>query len=140
MVNLEEQLRERLAAAFRAVAGTGVDPVVRRSQRADFQADGALALARELGRPPRDIATEVVRWAELADLCALVEVAGPGFINLTVSDAALGRMVGAMATDERLGVGAPTARCRVVVDYSAPNVAKEMQERIVKALDAHATK
>jgi arginyl-tRNA synthetase len=125
VVSLEEQLRERLAEAFRAVAGTEVDPVVRRSQRADFQADGALALARELGLPPRDIATEVVRRAELADLCALVEVAGPGFINLTVSDAALGRLVGAMATDERLGVEAATRR-RVVVDYSAPNVAKEM--------------
>jgi arginyl-tRNA synthetase len=126
VVGLEEQLRERLAAAFRAVAGTGVDPVVRRSQRADFQADGALALARELGRPPRDIATEVVERAELADLCSLVEVAGPGFINLTVSDAALGRMVGQLAAGDRLGVEPPTERQRVVVDYSAPNVAKEM--------------
>jgi arginyl-tRNA synthetase len=126
VVSLEELLRERLATAFRAVAGTDVDPVVRRSQRADFQADGALALARELGRPPRDIATEVVRQAELADLCALVEVAGPGFINLTVSDAALGRMVGEMAAGDRLGVAVPRQQRRVVVDYSAPNVAKEM--------------
>src|SRR2546423_9327584 len=125
-MNLEELLRERLAVAFRAVAGTGVDPVVRRSQRADFQADGALALARALGRPPRDIATEVVGRADLADLCALVEVAGPGFINLTVSDAALGRMVAELAAGDRLGVQPPTERRRVVVDYSAPNVAKEM--------------
>src|SRR2546423_4893554 len=125
-MNLEELLRERLAVAFRAVAGTGVDPVVRRSQRADFQADGALALARALGRPPRDIATEVVGRADLADLCALVEVAGPGFINLTVSDAALGRMIAELAAGGRLGVQPPAERRRVVVDYSAPNVAKEM--------------
>src|SRR2546423_9683041 len=120
-MNLEELLRERLAVAFRAVAGTGVDPVVRRSQRADFQADGALALARALGRPPRDIATEVVGRADLADLCALVEVAGPGFINLTVSDAALGRMIAELAGAGPLGAPPPTQRRPGGAGHRAPH-------------------
>jgi arginyl-tRNA synthetase len=126
VVSLEEQLRERLAVAFGAVAGTAADPVVRRSQRADFQADGALALARQLGRPPRVIATEVVERAGLADLCSVVEIAGPGFINLTVADGVLGRLVATMAASDRLGVEVSAVRQRVVIDYSAPNVAKEM--------------
>lgn len=119
-------LTDRLAPAFETVAGVPVDPVVRRSQRADFQSDAALALARRLGRPPRAIATEVLEHAELADLCAAAEVSGPGFVNLTVADGALGGLVSALATDPRLGVPAAAVPETVVVDYSAPNVAKEM--------------
>ena len=125
-MSLEAQLRERLAVAFGAVAGTSVDPVVRRSQRADFQADGALQLARQIGRAPREIAAEVIERAELGDLCSQVEIAGPGFINLTVREDALGRLVAAMAGSDRLGVGEAPERQLVIVDYSAPNVAKEM--------------
>ena len=126
MADLEALLAERLAAAFGAIAGEPVDPAVRRSQHADFQADGALALARGLGRSSRELAAAVVDRADLADLCANVSIAGPGFINLAVSDEALGRLVTELAPDERLGV-APTVRPEiVVVDYSAPNAAKEM--------------
>lgn len=125
-MSLEEQISQRLADAFEAVAGRPVDPVTRRSQRADFQADGALALARELSRAPRDIAAEVLERAQLDDLCSGVEIAGPGFINLTVRDEALGRFLAAMATDDRLSVDSASSPQRVIVDYSAPNVAKEM--------------
>ncbi|MGH3716268.1 MAG: arginine--tRNA ligase [Micromonosporaceae bacterium] len=125
-MGLEEQLRERLAVAFGAVAGTTVDPVLRRSQRADFQADAAMGLARQLGRAPRDVATEVVERVELDDLCPHVEVAGPGFINLTVADEALCRLLASMAASDRLGVEEAGQRQSVIVDYSAPNVAKEM--------------
>ncbi|ROO58335.1 arginyl-tRNA synthetase [Micromonospora sp. Llam0] len=125
-MSLEKLLADRLAQAFAAVAGEPVDPVVRRSQHADFQSDAALPLARRLGRPPRDIATDVVGRAELTDLCSAVEVSGPGFINLTVADPALGTLLSTVAADTRLGV-APSANPQtVVVDYSAPNVAKEM--------------
>ncbi|MEU3457821.1 arginine--tRNA ligase [Micromonospora sp. NPDC006766] len=125
-MDLEKLLTDRLAPAFETVAGVPVDPVVRRSQRADFQSDAALALARRLGRPPRAIATEVLERAELADLCVAAEVSGPGFLNLTVADDALAGMVSALAADPRLGVP-PTAEPEtVVVDYSGPNVAKEM--------------
>ncbi|WBC12990.1 arginine--tRNA ligase [Micromonospora sp. WMMA1998] len=125
-MDLEKLLSDRLAPAFAAVAGVPVDPVVRRSQHADFQSDAALGLARRLGRPPRAVAEEVRERAELADLCAAVEVSGPGFLNLTVADRTLGGMVSALAVDPRLGVPVAAAPETVVVDYSAPNVAKEM--------------
>src|SRR5918997_1778958 len=98
---LKGLLGSRLETAFSDVAGQPADPVVRRSQRADFQADGALALARKPGRSPRDVATAVLDRADLADLCSAAEVAGPGFINLTVADDALGRLLAEMAADER---------------------------------------
>jgi arginyl-tRNA synthetase len=123
---LEKLLSDRLGAAFAAVAGEPVDPVVRRSQRADFQADGALALARKLGRNPRDLATDVVARAELNDLCSSVEVAGPGFVNLTIDNAVIGRELAKVYADARLGVDEPDHTETVVIDYSAPNVAKEM--------------
>src|SRR2546430_4680619 len=126
MATLEHLLHDRLAPAFEAVADGPADPVLRRSQHADFQADGALALARRLGRNPREIAAEVVERAQLADLCAVVEVSGPGFINLTLSDDALAPLVSAMAGEDRLGVAQVTEPETIVVDYSAPNVAKEM--------------
>ncbi|MEV1286108.1 arginine--tRNA ligase [Micromonospora sp. NPDC049679] len=123
-MNLENLLADRLAPAYAVVAGEPVEPAVRRSQHADFQSEGVLSLARRLGRPPRAIAADVIAHAELVDMCA-VEVSGPGFINLTVADGALGSLLSALAGDPRLGVEAPAAET-VVVDYSAPNVAKEM--------------
>jgi arginyl-tRNA synthetase len=126
MATLEQLLHDRLAPVFEAVAGGPTDPVLRRSQHADFQADGALALARRLGRNPREIAAEVVGRAQLADLCAVVEVSGPGFINLTLSDDALAPLIGTIAGQDRLGVAQIADPDTIVVDYSAPNVAKEM--------------
>ncbi|HEY8526317.1 MAG TPA: arginine--tRNA ligase [Acidimicrobiales bacterium] len=126
MPNLTQLLTERLAPAFAAVAGEPTDPAVRRSQRADFQADGALALAKRLGRNPREIASEIVERADLGDLASAVEIAGPGFINVTVADDALGSLLASIVGDERLGVPPAVSPETVVVDYSAPNVAKEM--------------
>ncbi|GAA4156942.1 arginine--tRNA ligase [Phytohabitans flavus] len=103
-----------------------MDPSLRRSQHADFQADAALALAKRLGRPPREIAADVLGSARLDGLVATAEVSGPGFINLTLADDALGPLLGAMSRDERLGVPRVEAPETVLVDYSAPNVAKEM--------------
>src|SRR5690242_10947791 len=103
MSAIEALLTERLTAAFAAVAGTPTDPVVRASAHADFQADGALAVARTLGRPPRAVATDVLAAADLAGIAG-AEVSGPGFINLTVDDALLTRLVAQRAADPRLGV------------------------------------
>jgi arginyl-tRNA synthetase len=126
MPGLMQQLEQRLAPAFAAVAGTAVDPVIRRSRHTDFQADGALGLARQLRENPRAIAERIVERADLDDLCAVVEVSGPGFINLTLSSDALGRMLTGISEDDRLGAPATDAPETVVVDYSAPNAAKEM--------------
>jgi arginyl-tRNA synthetase len=125
MAYLEHLLVQRLAPAFSAVAGETADPVVRRSQRADFQADGALALARQLGRSPRAVAADVIAAADLADVCGRVEVAGPGFINLVLSDVVLGRLLAESAVDDRIGIPVTGHPEMVVVDYSGPNAAKE---------------
>jgi arginyl-tRNA synthetase len=118
-------LLQRLRAAFDAVS-PGSDPVLRVSDRADFQANGALALAKELGRPPRQVAEEVVAAAVLDDVCSGVEVSGPGFINLTLSDDFVAGLVAIVSADPRLGVEEVASPQRIVLDYSSPNVAKEM--------------
>ncbi|HEY2725392.1 MAG TPA: arginine--tRNA ligase [Pseudonocardiaceae bacterium] len=125
MAHLEALLNERLGRAFAAVAGADADPMVRRSQHADFQADGALAAARTVRANPREVATRIVEQAELDDLCASVEISGPGFINLTLREETLTRLVAEAADSELLGVTPPSPET-VIVDYSAPNVAKEM--------------
>ncbi|MFN2495240.1 MAG: arginine--tRNA ligase [Pseudonocardiaceae bacterium] len=126
MASVEALLSERLGRAFEAVIGAPADPMVRRSQHADYQADGALAAARRVKSNPRELATRIVAHAELNDLCAAVEISGPGFINLTIRDNALTRLVIEAAQTGRLGVEAAATAETVVVDYSAPNVAKEM--------------
>jgi arginyl-tRNA synthetase len=125
MALLRTVLAERLQAAFDAVA-PGADPVLRASDRADFQANGALALAKRIGRDPRQVAEEVVAKADLADVCSEVAVSGPGFVNLTLSTGYVAAQVSAVAADPGLGVEPAQPVATVVVDYSAPNVAKEM--------------
>jgi arginyl-tRNA synthetase len=126
VTDLPEQLSERLAHAFSEIASEPTDPLVRPSEFADYQANGALPLAKKLRRPPREIANAVLGAAKIDDLVANAEVAGPGFINLTISDQALGRLVEQMAADERVGVATVPHRKRVVIDYSGPNVGKEL--------------
>ena len=117
----------RLAPAFSAVAGKECDPVVRPSDRADAQANGALALAKTLGASPREIAERVLETAgDVSDMLTSTEIAGPGFINLVFSDSFLARQLFEAVHDSRLGVRVASDAHTVVVDYSAPNVAKEM--------------
>jgi len=106
--------------------GAPADPTVRPSDRADAQINGALALAKRLGKNPRDLAQQVVESGVLTDVAADVEVAGPGFINVTFSSSFLESQLAAVVQDERLGVATAAEPKVVVVDYSAPNVAKEM--------------
>jgi arginyl-tRNA synthetase len=121
-------LSERFAGALAALDETlrGADPVVRRSDRADYQVNGSMALAKRTGRPPRDLAQELVDRVELADIAHPPEVAGPGFINVTLQDAFLARAMQETADDPYLGVTRAANTETVVIDYSAPNVAKEM--------------
>lgn len=117
----------RFEPAFEQVAGGPADPVVRPSEHADAQVNGALALAKSLGRPPRDVAQQVLDAAgDVSDMCAAVEIAGPGFINVTLRNDFLSAQLGQAMSSERLGVRATTVPATFVVDYSAPNVAKEM--------------
>jgi len=122
--DLSTALLERLVPAFDAIA-PGADPVLARSSRADYQANGAMALAKRLGRPPREVADEVVARVDLGGL-ATVEVAGPGFLNLVLDDALLAASTTGLLDDPRLGVAVAARAHRVALDYSHPNVAKEM--------------
>ena len=125
MNDLAVLVTSRLQRAFDTLE-VGADPVLRASDRADYQANGALALAKRLGRNPRELATVIVDAADLDDLCSHVEIAGPGFVNLTLRDDTIAATVGKMRQDMRLGVPTIEAPEVVVIDYSAPNVAKEM--------------
>lgn len=128
MSTLLDTLTSRFDKAIVAAFGdehAGTPPVLRRSSRADFQADVALGLGRKLGRPPREIAAALVAKLDLAGLADKIEIAGPGFVNLTLTDAWLSRELGSAAADPRVGVPAATPET-VVIDYSSPNVAKEM--------------
>ena len=120
---------QRIAAAFAKVGGQkafGIDTAVRQSDRADAQVNGSLALAKVMGATPRDIAAKVLEVAELQDICSSSEVAGPGFINLTFANEFLARELVVASGSEKLGVASAPGSRRVVIDYSAPNVAKEM--------------
>jgi arginyl-tRNA synthetase len=100
--------------------------MVRRSERADYQADLAMSLGKALKRAPREVAAAVVAKLDLQGIAERVEIAGPGFINVTLSRDFLEREALALAGDPRLGVPLAAKRDKVILDYSAPNVAKEM--------------
>jgi arginyl-tRNA synthetase len=122
-------LRQRLEAAITGALGpefAGTDPLLRPSDRADYQANAAMALGKQVGRPPREIADEIIAYADLTGVCSATEVAGPGFINLTLDDAFVTSEVVDSWTDPRLGIPPSPAPETVVVDYSSPNLAKEM--------------
>ena len=120
-------LADRFRPAFTSVAGAPADPVVRASDRADAQVNGALAVAKATGKVPRDVATEVLELlGDVSDMCESTEVAGPGFINVVFSRAFLERELATMTRSSALGVSSIEGKETVVVDYSAPNVAKEM--------------
>ena len=129
MSDLRTDLGEAVGSAFAEVglaAGYGRVTPSDRPDLADFQCNGALAAAKSAGRKPRDIAEAVA--AKLAGDGRLqsVGLAGPGFINLTLSVAALSARANEIAADPRLGARAVTEPRRVLVDYGGPNVAKEM--------------
>ena len=102
----------------------GSDPLVRRSEHADFQSNVALSVARPAGRSPRDVARAL---ADAMDQRAVTATpSGPGFLNLTVPDAAIWDRARQRLHSDRIGIGTPLTGQRIVVDYSAPNIAKEM--------------
>jgi arginyl-tRNA synthetase len=121
---LSTRVQEAVAAAFGPEYGD-IDPVIRPSKFADFQANVALPLAKQVGRPPREVAAAVAERLDVADLCGPVEISGPGFVNLVLRDDWIAAQVDELRVDPRLGV--PVEKAQVIpIDYSAPNVAKEM--------------
>ncbi|PZG40876.1 arginine--tRNA ligase [Spongiactinospora gelatinilytica] len=122
---LTERVRLALADAFGAEFADA-DPLIRPSQFADFQANVAMSLARRLpDRPkPRDVAQAIAD--RLGDFPGTVEVSGPGFLNITLGDAWIADHAAHMFDDPRAGVPTTAPAATVVIDYSAPNAAKEM--------------
>ncbi len=117
-------------AAFgpEAAAGLPGDPVLptRDPRHGDYQSPVAMGLARTLRRPPLELATELAAALDVADVCHEPEVAPPGFVNLRLRPEWLaGRLVAGLG-DERLGIPPVEPAQTVIIDYSAPNVAKEM--------------
>ncbi|WP_329119275.1 arginine--tRNA ligase [Streptomyces sp. NBC_01353] len=121
---VQQRLAEGLSAAL-PEAGSA-DPLLRRSDRADFQANGILALAKKLKGNPRELATKVVDGIPANDVLKEIEVSGPGFLNITVTDQAIIKTLAARAADDRLGVAYGESAGTTVIDYAQPNVAKEM--------------
>jgi arginyl-tRNA synthetase len=107
----------------------GTDPLLVLSSNpkfGDYQANMAMGLAKKLGQQPRAIAQSIVDNLDVAAVCQAPQIAGPGFINFTVKPSYLAAQIQAMQADERLGVATANKRQRVVVDFSSPNIAKEM--------------
>lgn len=126
MPSLTSVLTDRFAAALIQAFGedfAGRDPVIRSSQFADFQANVALRLAKELKSKPRDIAAQIVENLDLEGVCETPEISGPGFINLTFTPEFLASTLEAGGAAEAPANDAPQ---KIAIDYSAPNVAKEM--------------
>ncbi|MFD5472076.1 arginine--tRNA ligase [Streptomyces sp. NPDC127105] len=130
VTSLTASVHQRLASALSAtLPETGAaDPLLRRSDRADFQANGILALAKRAKANPRELAAQVVGHVVTGDVIKDIEVSGPGFLNVTVTDRAITENLAARAADPdgRLGVPYAEQPGTTVIDYAQPNVAKEM--------------
>ena len=128
--SLISQVEDGVSAAIGRVRPefADADPVVRRSEHADFQSNAALALAKRARSRPADLATALAGAlrADAGTPVAEVTVSGPGFLNLTLSSSVVWAQVAARLASPRLGVGTPEQGRRTVIDYSAPNIAKEM--------------
>ncbi|MCS6712034.1 arginine--tRNA ligase [Brachybacterium sp. EF45031] len=124
----ETALAARFQSAFASAFGEEyrtADPIIRPSQFADFQCNAAMGLAKRLGQKPRDVAQRIVEAVELDDIAEAPEIAGPGFLNIRLRTDWIAARTAEVAADHRLGIPALEPQ-RVVIDYSAPNVAKEM--------------
>ncbi|MFE0451017.1 arginine--tRNA ligase [Streptomyces sp. NPDC058914] len=129
VTSLSASVHQRLASALSAALpeAADADPLLRRSDRADFQANGILALAKKAKANPRELATQVVSQVVTGDLIQDIEVSGPGFLNVTITDRAITENLAARYADTgRLGVPFADAPGTTVIDYAQPNVAKEM--------------
>ena len=129
-MNLLAMLRDRFATTLEQYNATGdLTDMIRPAQDTkfgDYQANFAMPLGKQLSRPPREVAEEIVQQTDLADICQKVDVAGPGFINLTLKTDWLAENLLAAAKDDRLGIATAQPPRKFVVDYSSPNVAKPM--------------
>ncbi|MBL8678576.1 MAG: arginine--tRNA ligase [Myxococcales bacterium] len=123
-------LAPRFALALEAEFGAehrDVDPLLQWSDRADLQANCALGLAKRIGeKNPRSVAERLVAKLDASDIVERFEIAGPGFINITIKPEWLASQLSSRLGDPRMGIAKKSAPEVIVIDYSSPNVAKEM--------------
>ncbi|WP_367165418.1 arginine--tRNA ligase [Kosakonia cowanii] len=128
-MNIQALLSEKVSQAMIAAgAPAECEAQVRQSakvQFGDYQANGVMAVAKKLGMAPRQLAEQVLTHLSLDGIAHKVEIAGPGFINIFLAPEFLAENVDQALKSDRLGVSVPQPQT-IVVDYSAPNVAKEM--------------
>lgn len=128
IATLTSRLQQALVAAFGTELAE-VDPILVPASNpkfGDYQANGAMALAKPLKEKPRAIAQKIVDHLDVADICEPPEIAGPGFINLRLRTDYLEAQLKAIEEDERLGVETVKQPQKAIVDFSSPNIAKEM--------------
>jgi arginyl-tRNA synthetase len=118
---VQQALADQLGAEFATA-----DPLIRPSGFADFQSNVPMSLARRIGRPPREVAELIAKGLNGSAAVEAAEVSGPGFINLTLREGWIAEQAGVQLGDARLGVPTAEPAQQVVVDYSGPNVAKEL--------------
>ncbi|MCP3700071.1 MAG: arginine--tRNA ligase [Aliivibrio sp.] len=128
-MNIQSLINDKVSQALEAAgAPAGSPAAVRQSAKAqfgDYQANGVMGVAKRLGTNPREFAQKVLDVLDLDGIASKTEIAGPGFINIFLSEEFLAQQAEAALADERLGV-AKEKQQNIVADYSAPNVAKEM--------------
>ncbi len=129
MTDLATQLAGACSAAFEAEGLEARWGAVKQSDRpelADFQCNGCMGAAKQAGMNPRELAAKIAPLITEHETIERVDVAGPGFLNITVSAAALAKQAAFIATDPKAGGGTATDAEKVVVDFGGPNVAKPM--------------
>ncbi|MED5586299.1 MAG: arginine--tRNA ligase [Verrucomicrobiota bacterium] len=133
MATFSQQLTQRLT---NALAELGLENTQQQSVPAvtaaadtrfgDYQANAAMALAKPLGKNPRELAAQIIGKMDVSGLCETPEIAGPGFINFRISAEAIAARINNLTSDERLGVEPESSTSRLLIDFSSPNVAKPM--------------
>src|SRR3954468_6183324 len=135
MQTIVSQLDHAFRAAIRAAFDIDADPLIGPSQNekfGDYQSNAAMGLAKTLAEKtgqktnPRAVAEQIKARLNLGEMASEVSIAGPGFINVRLNPAWLSGQLQAIAADPRLGIEKTPRPQRVVVDYSSPNIAKEM--------------
>ncbi|RKY04712.1 MAG: arginine--tRNA ligase, partial [Planctomycetota bacterium] len=131
MKSITDILEQRISQAIETVTGQKDCPalvgVSKSAKFGDYQANGVMAAAKKAKTNPRKIAEQVVAELDIDDICRPPEIAGPGFINLRLKDEFVaGRLLEINSDKDRLGIEKVEAPKTVVVDYSGPNIAKQM--------------